>query len=362
MDSRSRTTTSRRILSRPAAVAGLLVGALALTACAPEGALVSQEATQADTSIRLADSYSTAHPFARHGVSVFLEEMEAAGFDVSYFPSGQMGNAQDLAALVKTEVLDIGPASAAYLEDQFPLSSVSDLPNMTDDACVAANAMMDLLGEGGILYEAEYEPQDLRPLWVSIIPGYEVMTSSTQVSTPDDVHGLVMRSSGGAFDVTMEAIGATAVSMSAGDTYEAMTRGTIDGTPMPYVSVASYSLEEVAGYSTEGLNLGSVGIPYVISEETWDALSPEEQASVRRASAVANQSLCEGLNEEREAARKQMSDAGVSFTRIEGSDADAWDAVLADVRVTWARSLDEVDLPGSQVLRAYEEAVKRHEQ
>ncbi|WP_190273515.1 TRAP transporter substrate-binding protein DctP [Crystallibacter crystallopoietes] len=334
---------------------------LALTGCAAEADAISPAAGQKDDSIRLADSYSTSHPFARHGVSVFLEKMEAAGFDVSYFPSGQMGSAQDLAALVKSEVLDIGPASAAYLEDQFPLSSVSDLPNMTDDACVASGAMMDLLGEGGILYEAEYRPQGLRPLWISIIPGYEVMTASTQVTTPDDVDGLVMRSSGGAFDVTMEAIGATAVSMSAGDTYEAMTRGTIDGTPMPYVSVASYSLEEVTGYSTDGLNLGSVGIPYVISEETWDALSREQQASVRLASAAASQSLCDGLNEEREAARKKMSDAGVSFSRIEGSDAAAWDAILADVRVTWARSLDKINLPGTNVLSAYEEAVKRHE-
>lgn len=359
-----RTAPARPSRLRPVAAAACLLGVFALTACAPQagpapGQAVNENST---THLRLADSYPPSHPFARHGVSVFLEQMEAANFDVAYFPSGQMGNAKDLAVLVKTDVLDMGPASAAYLEDELPLSSVSDLPNMTDDACVAANAMMDLLGEGDILYEAEYEPQGLRPLWVSIIPGYEVMMADTQVSSPEDLHGQVMRSSGGAFDVTMEAIGASAVSMPAADTYEAMTRGTIDGTPMPYVSVTSYNLEEVTDYSTDGLNLGSVGIPYVISEKTWDSLTPAEQDAVREAGEAANQSLCQGLNEEREIARQQMEDAGVLFTHIEGADAKAWDLILADVRSTWASSLDDVGLPGSQVLESYEDAVARHEQ
>src|SRR5699024_7652836 len=112
-----------------------------------------------------------------------------------------------------------------------------------------------------ILYKEEYENRGLRPLWVSIIPGYEVMTGNTRVEDPADVHGLLLRSSGGAFDVTMETIGASAVSMSAADTYEAMTRNTVDGTAMPFVSVPSYNLEQVAKYATKGLNLGSVGIP-----------------------------------------------------------------------------------------------------
>lgn len=361
MGDMSKTAYSAKPRARLRASVSLAACALVLSSCAVASS-PSSEGDGQGLSIRLADSYSTSHPFARHGVSVFLSEMDSVGFNVAYFPAGQMGNAQDLATLVKTNVLDIGPASAAYLEDQFPLSSVSDLPNMTSDACAAANAMMDLLGEGGILYEAEYKSQGLRPLWVSIIPGYELMASSAQVSTPSDVHGMVLRSSGGAFDVTMEAIGATAVSMPAGDTYEALTRGTIDGTPMPYVSAVSYSLEEVAKYSTDGLNLGSVGIPYVISERTWDSLSPEQQSAVREASKTTNKSLCQGLNEEREAARGELAGAGVQFTRIEGSSAEAWDSVLSEVRTTWAKSLDEVGLPGTEVLTAYEEAVERHEQ
>lgn len=350
--------SSRR---RTARVGALVLGALTLVACGSQPQLSADETNEQRAHLRVADSYSPTHPISAYGASVFQDEMQNEGFGIDYFPAGQMGNARDLAHLARSGVLDVAPASPAYLEDELPLSSVSDLPNMTQDACVAADAMMELLAEDGILYEAEYEPRGLRPLWIAIIPGYEVMTGSTQVKAPQDAEGQVLRSAGGAFDVTIEAIGASAVSMPAGDTYEAMARGTIDGTPMPYVSAVSYNLEEVANFSTDGLNLGSVGIPYVISERSWQQLSTEEQASVRAAAGTANQTLCEGLNNDRDESKQIIIDEGMTFTAIEGDLAEAWDSVLTDVRADWASSLDEIDLPGTEVLEAYEKAVERHE-
>lgn len=344
---------SRSHRRRAVTLSALAIGALALSACGQEPEVPT---------LRLADSYSTAHPFAEHGVSVFIEELEKAGFEVDYFPAGQMGNAKDLANMVKSDVIDIGPAAASYLEDDMPLSSVSDLPNRTGDSCVAASAMMDLLGEGGILFDEEYAPQGMRPLWMILLPTYELMTADRRIAHPDDVSGLLIRSSGGAFDVTLDAIGASAVSMPGGDTYEAMTRGTVDGAAFPWVSAATYNLGDVSQYSTEGLNLGSVSIPYVISEETWDALTPEQQAAVNEAGEIANQSLCEGINAETEAARTTMAENRLQYVPIEGENAQAWGEDLADVRQTWATSLDEIGLPASEVLNSYEEAVTRYEQ
>lgn len=243
---------------------GLTVAAATLALAACSSAQGGEPAADAPV-IRLADSYPLTHPFAEHGVSVFIDGLEAEGFEVEYFPAGQMGSPQDLAILARSGVIDVAPASAAYLEDQLPLSSVSDLPDMTTDACVAGRSMMDLLGEGGLLYEEEYEPFGVRPLWISIIPNYEILTADRPVVDPDDAQGLILRSSGGAFDVTMDRAGVAAVSIPAGDTYEAMSRGTVDGTAMPFLSVVPYRLDEVSQYSTDGLNMGSVGIPYVIS-------------------------------------------------------------------------------------------------
>lgn len=269
----------RRIL-RCVTMAAL--GLFALSSCADAGS--SSAASQASgevTPLRLADDYAPAHPFVEYGASVFIDEAEASGVPIDYFPAAQMGTPEDLAVLLETEVLDAGSTAPAYLESKFPLSSVSDLPSDVSDSCVAANAMMDLLGEDGILYQEEFKPRGLRPLWVAVLPGYELQTATKRVETPEDVQGLLIRSAGGALDASTDHIGAQAVSMPGGDAYEAMARHTVDGVGFTYISANQYGLQDVAAYSTDGLNMGSFVLPYVITEDAWKNLTPPNRTASR---------------------------------------------------------------------------------
>lgn len=309
--------------------------------------------------MRVADTYSTKHPLSVYGPQNFEELMETQGFSVTYFPAGQMGKSRDLAHFVQTGVLDIAPVAPAYVEDEFPLSSVGDLPSEGADACVVANAMMELLEEGGILYENEFKDRGVRPLWVSVIPGYELVTSF-EVKSPSDVRGRALRSPGGAFDLVIDAIGASPVSMPAAEVYEAMARHTIDGTPTPYISAVSYNFHEVADHMTKGLNLGAVNIPYAINEDTWQSLTPEQQEHVRLSARETQDSLCKAMNEGQQKSVQVIEENGVTFTEINGADREAWDAVLEDVKEKWAQSLDEKGLPASEVLEAYEKAVQNN--
>jgi len=349
----------RRIL-RCVTMAAL--GLFALSSCADAGS--SSAASQASgevTPLRLADDYAPAHPFVEYGASVFIDEAEASGVPIDYFPAAQMGTPEDLAVLLETEVLDAGSTAPAYLESKFPLSSVSDLPSDVSDSCVAANAMMDLLGEDGILYQEEFKPRGLRPLWVAVLPGYELQTATKRVETPEDVQGLLIRSAGGALDASTDHIGAQAVSMPGGDAYEAMARHTVDGVGFTYISANQYGLQDVAAYSTDGLNMGSFVLPYVITEDAWKNLTPTQQDSVSRAAETANATLCEGVNEETAKAKQEMAAGGLEYVSIEGENAQAWEEVLADIRADWASSMDDAGMPGSDVLEAYNEAVTKYE-
>lgn len=333
-----------------------------LTSCVGTESASNAAATAKDpTPLRLADDYAPSHPFVEYGASVFIEEAEANGIGIDYFPAGQMGNPEDLAVLLETEVIDVGSTAPAYLESKFPLSSVSDLPSDVSDSCVAANAMMDLLGEDGILYEEEFKPRGLRPLWVAVLPGYELQTATQRVESPEDVEGLLIRSAGGALDAATDHIGAQAVSMPGGDAYEAMARHTVDGVGFTYISAHQYGLQGVADYSTDGLNMGSFVLPYVITEDAWDSLSSEQQDTVTRSAEVANETLCEGVNKETALAKEEMGEGGLTYVPIEGENAEAWDEVLSGVRDDWAASLDDAGMPGTEVLNAYEEAVARYE-
>ncbi|WP_009882840.1 TRAP transporter substrate-binding protein DctP [Brevibacterium aurantiacum] len=342
----------------------LVLASAALSACTPQDA-------DATTTLSLADSYAPTHIFATSGVSVFMDEIsgpdadraeqvnEAVDFD--YYPAGQMGTPRDLVSLNRSGVLDITPASAAYLSDQLPLSSVSDLPGMVEDSCVGAQALFEMMSPGGILYEEEYAPRGLRPLWVSVLPSYEILTVDRQINSPDDLHGLNIRTSGGALDATLSDLGAAAVSMPASEAYEALSRKTVDGVAFPFISVLPYKLQEVLQHSTRGLNIGAFAIPYVISEETWNGLDPALQSRIEKAGHQAQQSLCQAVNEETPAAVETMGEEGVSFNTPDAQGMKEFEDKLEPVRRHWAENMDSIGKPGSEVLSDYETLIARYE-
>jgi TRAP-type C4-dicarboxylate transport system substrate-binding protein len=344
-----------RLASRMISVA-LALALLGLSAC-------SANDDEAEP-LSLADSYAPTHIFAESGVKVFMDKIsdtqtEDMSFD--YYPAGQMGTPRDLVSLNRSGVLDITPASPAYLADQLPLSSVSDLPGLVEDSCTGAQALFDMMSPGGILYEQEYEPRGLRPLWVSVLPSYEILTVDRTVNSPQDLHGLNIRTSGGALDATLDALGAAAVSMPASDAYEALSRKTVDGVAFPFISVLPYKLQEVLGHSTTGLNIGAFAIPYVINEDTWDGLSPQMQKEVESAGHEAQASLCAAVNADTPTAVDTIKASGVDFTAPDARGMAEFDEKLAPVRQQWASNMDSIGKPGTEVLRVYEGNLARYE-
>ena len=348
---------------RPGRLAKMMTAvALALT-------LLGLSACSAETDddvehLSLADSYAPTHIFAESGVKVFMDELSqksGGGVSFDYYPAGQMGTPRDLVSLNRSDVLDIAPASPAYLADQLPLSSVSDLPGLVEDSCTGAQALFDMMSPGGILYEQEYEPRGLRPLWVSVLPSYEILTVDRTINSPEDLHGLNIRTSGGALDATLDALGAAAVSMPASDAYEALSRKTVDGVAFPFISVLPYKLQEVLGHSTTGLNIGAFAIPYVINEDTWDRLSPQIQKRIERAGKDAQTSLCSAVNTDTPAAIDTIKGSSVEFNTPDAEGMDAFDEKLAPARKRWAENMDSIGKPGTEVLRTYEDNLARYE-
>jgi TRAP-type C4-dicarboxylate transport system substrate-binding protein len=322
-------------------------------------------ASEADeTTIRLADTYPTTHMFSKYGVSGFIEEIEESGEDpikVDRYPGGQMGEPGDIMSLTRSGALDIAGLAPSYLAAQLSLSSVADLPGETEDPCVVSRSFQDLLEPDGILYQEEYKPRGLRPLFAVVLPGYEFMTNK-KIETPADARGLTLRSSGGAMDSSIAATGAVPVGLPANEAYEAISRKTVDGVSFPPTSVTSYGMEEVLKYSTKGLNAGSFSLTYAISEKAWDKLSDAQRKRITKAAGHANKRLCEGMVTEIDQAEDAMLDAGMEMNPLDEETSAAFEKDLDPVRQEWAHAFDAKGKPGSQVLKEYQDAVRRHSQ
>ncbi|WP_068396933.1 TRAP transporter substrate-binding protein [Kribbia dieselivorans] len=312
--------------------------------------------------IKIGDSFSATHPIGRSGTKVFLETLQKqgpeAGLEIEYFASGQLGKQRDMPALLRTGVAQIAAVSPAYVGTQLPAANVGDLPGFTEDSCVGATAMRTIMSEGTTLFEKELRPNDIRPLWVAYIPAYEVLGSDFSVSSPKDVEGTILRSTGGAADRVVDELGAAGVSMPIGDLYEAVSRGTVQGTLASPISITPYKLEEVMNFSTLGARLGSFTVTYSTSQKLWEALDDDQRAVLAKAADRAQGAACKEINTSLETSRQAMRDAGVKFVPVDSATRPQWEAVAAPVREKWVRDLEASGHPAQQVLAEFEAALK----
>ncbi len=343
--------------ARAAPWACLVAVLLAATGCA-----ATPEPSDGGVRLVLGDSYPVGHPISQNGAEYFMEratELTDGRVTFDYLPSEQIGTAEDLIDLAGAGSVDMASVGPAYVTSKLPLSGVADLPGVIGSSCEGALAAETLMEPGGILYEEELSERRIRPLVVGVVPSYEIMTGTEKVVTPEDAAGMMLRSSGGTIDATIGALGGSPVTMPAPEMYEAISRGTVDGTALAPMSAEPYRLDEAASYSTLGAEAGSFINTYSIGEPAWEGLDPEVQDALVEAGHDTTRHLCEALQEENTASQHRLEEGGMEFHRLTTEEKAAWQEVQEPTRQAWVEDMESIGRPGERVLREMESELER---
>lgn len=351
---RSPTVHRRRPPVHRLLIAATAAALLAITGCA------GPSDHNGRTKLVIADSFSTKHPVGA-AVQAFVKALRAegpgVGLDVDYYAAGQLGKQKEMLTLVRTRAVDMGILIPSYLANELPLSGVGDLPGLVSDPCTTTRVLDPLMRPGGIIYERELKPRGVVPIYGASISGVEVFTANTPVPTPDRLTGKLIRSSGGVADRVVSGLGATPIAMPVNDLYEAVSRGTVQGTALARYAMLAYSLQEVLRYGTSGANLGSVTTWMSINAKVWDSLDERQKKVILTAGETARAAACTSVATADAAAIKALQKAGVTFDEVTPTTRPAWDNALAGVRDGWTRDLDSAGLPASEVLSTVESRI-----
>src|ERR1700709_820471 len=180
--------------------------------------------------LRVADSFPKGH----YLVKLILEPWMAEGtkgtngaVTFEHYPAQQLGKAADMLKLTQTGVADIGYVAPAYTSEKMPVSEVAMLPGAFVHSCQGTLAYWKL-AKDGVIAQQDYAGNNIRLLLAVSLPQYRIFTVKAPVKDVADVTGLKLRSTGGAQDLTLRALGAVPVRMAAPDAYESLSRGTTD--------------------------------------------------------------------------------------------------------------------------------------
>ena len=306
--------------------------------------------------LRVADSFPKGHFLVKLILEPWMEAVTKrtnGAVTFEHYPAQQLGKAADMLKLTQTGVADIGYVAPAYVSEKMPVSEVAMLPGAFAHSCQGTLAYWKL-ARNGIIAEQDYAGNNIRLLLMVSLPQYRIFTVKAPVKQVADVAGLKLRSTGGAQDLTLRAIGAVPVRMAAPDAYESLSRGTMDGLLFPLESVVAYGADKLVKYATEGLGFASFVVAYSISETAWKKLSPEVQKAMTDVAEEIIPSACQKVQEADETVKKTMEAAGVRFETVQ---ADKFKELMKGVNKTWAEGLDARGKRGSDALREFDAAV-----
>ncbi|SFP18424.1 TRAP transporter substrate-binding protein [Tranquillimonas alkanivorans] len=246
---------------------------------------------------------STIEPFAE-GVS----EATSGELDVEVFPGGELG-AGPLEQYVRVVqgVADIVWGLQGYTSSQFPRTMIAELPGVVTEDRRGYEVLWDAW-EAGLLQD-EYPGTKPLALWTSE-PNIFIM-KDVDVRSPEDLEGLKIRVSGSVAGDIIEALGAIPVQMPAGEIYNALQTGLIDGVVTGTSAVGDFRLDEVANSYTYGAPLGQIAFYVVMNQDRFDSLPEEMQAAVEEHSGRwLSQSAEEGWLAKTDAVRTAITESG----------------------------------------------------
>ncbi|MGZ9808871.1 TRAP transporter substrate-binding protein [Pseudoroseicyclus sp. H15] len=215
---------------------------------------------------------STVEPLA-NGVS----EATNGELTIDVYPGGELG-AGPLEQYVRAVqgVADIVWGLQGYTSSQFPRTMIAELPGVVTEDRPGYEAIWDAI-DAGYLRE-EYPQTKPLALWTSE-PNIFIMKDH-DIRTPADVEGLKIRVSGSVAADLIESLGGIPVQMPAGEMYNALDTGLIDGIVTGASAVGDFRLDEVANSYTLGAPMGRITFYLVMNQGVYDGLSPEMQAAI----------------------------------------------------------------------------------
>jgi TRAP-type C4-dicarboxylate transport system substrate-binding protein len=275
---------------------------------------------------------------------------------VSVFHSGVLGKPADHWDMAQNGVVDIGWGTHNYTAGRFPLTSAMDLPYLANTSKGGSRALHEYY-----LKHLQKEHEKVKVLWLQCPAPFHLHMTKKAVITPQDMVGLRIRTGGGRLSEIAKALGAVPVALSVPETYQAMERGVVDGTILPYEAGKAFKLVEITKHVTD------VGI-YTASQFTvmnlakYNSLAPELRQVIDELSgawgAEFTGAVWDKAEEEGLAAIKA---AGVQHHKLSAEHRAAWREKTKAVQEEWVQSMEAKGLPGKQALADLKELIKRYD-
>ena len=326
-----------------------LLGAVCGTAVA---AILATSAAAQDVTLRLHQFLPAQANVPKLVLDVWADNVEEASggrIEVERFAAMALGGAPpELIDQVQDGVADVVWTVVGYTPGRFPTTEVFELPFMVEDARAASSAYWQMFEEH--MRDGEFADVHILGTWVH---GPGMFHTDAPVESPADLEGMKIRGGSRLVNQLLELLGAEPVGMPVPAVSEALSKGVINGTTIPWEVTTALRVPELVDNHTEfeGPALYNLTFVLAMNKEVYEGLPADLQQVIDDNSGLEFSIFAGGTQSDADGpAREFAVDNGNNIITISEADAAEWVEIAQPIYDSWIADMAERGVDGQALI------------
>lgn len=245
-------------------------------------------------------------------------------------------------------VADIVWTVVGYTPGRFPSTEVFELPFMVEDARAASYAYWKMFESH--MKDTEFQDVHILGTWVH---GPGMFHTNAPVAHPSDLQGMKIRGGSRLVNQLLELVGATPVGMPVPAVSEALSKGVLDGTTIPWEVTSSLKVPELVHNHTEfeGPALYNLTFVLAMNNDAYNGLPDDLKAVIDQNSGLDFSIFAGGTQADADGPARQIAvDLGNNIITVAESDTGEWRDLVAPIYDTWIEDMKGKGIDGQALI------------
>jgi TRAP-type C4-dicarboxylate transport system substrate-binding protein len=292
----------------------------------------------------------------------WADRVEAASdgrIEIEHYPSMQLGGKPpQLVGQMIDGVADIIWVVAGYTPGRFPQAEVFELPFIMSNAEATSRAYWEFAQNN--MMDSDFKDFKVLGVWVH---GPGVIHSDRPVTEPADLNGMKVRGPTRIITDMLDELGATPVGMPVPAIPEALSKGVIDGTVIPWEVTSALKIPELVDHHTTfgGESLYTTAFIFAMNKDKYESLPDDLKAAIDSQSGAELSALGGKLMAEADGpAREKAAARGNTIIDLTPEQVEAWQAAAERVEQGWIAQMDEKGFDGQALVDEARALIDKH--
>ena len=276
-------------------------------------------------------------------------EKESGGrIKIQHFPSMQLGGKPpELFDQAKDGVVDIVWTVLGYTPGRFPKSEVFELPFSTGKAEPASRAFQAYVEKN-----AMDEFKDVHLVAVHV-HGPGLFHSKDPITKLEDLKGMKVRGGSRVINIMLEQLGAVPVGMPVPAVGEALSKGVISATTIPWEIVPALKIQQIVHNHTQftgAKGLYTQTFVVAMNKASYDKLPPDLKKVIDNNSGSDTAALFgRAMDKGDEAGLAAAKKAGNNIVTLDAAETQRWQRTANGVRAVWYKEVADKGIDGPKL-------------